>query len=348
MGPHIDIGAHETNLGWRYLLTLTGPSSCVPVGTNATVTASVFDAVANSAAAGVQVSISVQGGTIVSVNGVSVGAQTATGTTDSNGNVTILVSRSTWGMLTVTVMVPGSESLTKTVSACFYDSSAAPVEIFFCLDCTESMWGNGEDHGAQASVEGFLSDMTNTYGVQFRVGGIKFNNPYEGDGTDSIETDSSGNPTARVFTSLSGFQSVAGFDSWVDNGYDPSGGDSPELQLDALHYAAQDMDAYSTPNNPNRYIVLITDNTYHYANDPYGPYPGDVWPSNLTVNGVASELTSSGCQVYISLWEDAYHNDYTNLVVNGGQFDPSNSAGTDQEGNWKYPLDNLRARILGQ
>ncbi len=119
VGPHIDIGAHETNLGWRYLLTLTGPSSCVPVGTNATVTASVFDAVANSAAAGVQVSISVQGGTIVSVNGVSVGAQTATGTTDSNGNVTILVSRSTWGMLTVTVMVPGSESLTKTVSACF-------------------------------------------------------------------------------------------------------------------------------------------------------------------------------------------------------------------------------------
>ncbi len=80
-----------------------------------------------------QVSITVQGGTIVSVNGVAVGAQTATGTTDSSGNVTILVSRSTWGMLTVTVMVPGSESLTKTVSACFYDSSAAPVEIFRCF-----------------------------------------------------------------------------------------------------------------------------------------------------------------------------------------------------------------------
>ncbi len=182
--------------------------------------------------------------------------------------------------------------------------------------------------------------MTNTYGVQFRVGGIKFNNPYEGDGTDSIEMDSSGNPTARVFTSLSGFQSVAGFDSWVDNGYDPSGGDSPELQLDALHYAAQDMDAYSTPNNPNRYIVLITDSNYHYSGDGYGA-------STLTEDGESQELTSSGCQVYISLWEDAYHNDYTSLVVNGGQFDPSNFAGTDQ-GNWKYPLANLRSRILGQ
>jgi hypothetical protein len=198
------------------------------------------------------------------------------------------------------------------------------------------MWGTNNDHGAQASVKAFLTELSNTYGIQFRVGGIKFNGPYDYTGieTDSLNKDGSGNLMPQVFTSLGAFQELTNVTAWIDNGYNPHGGDNSELQLDALHYATQDMNVNAI--STHKYIVLITDNVYH--NDSGG--------SDVTLSQVTSELAATGCPVYISLWNDAFCSDYTQLIVNGGEFDPPNPSGTDQNGNWKYPLANLRARIL--
>jgi len=140
--------------------------------------------------------------------------------------------------------------------------------------------------------------------------------------------------------SLSGFTSVSDFLSgWLDKPYWPNGGDAAELQLDALHLAAQDMNAYSTAENPNRYIVLITDNVFHYLNDGSGTN------TTMTKAGVTEELTSSGCRVYISLWEGylQLQDTYDGLQVNG-EFDPVDYEAEELAGI--YPLARLRARIM--
>lgn len=126
-----------------------------------------------------------------------------------------------------------------------------------------------------------MNDLTNE-GVQFRLGGMKFN---EGDYLigDYLEL-SSMNSFANVTSFISG---------WVYDSYGPNGGDGEELQLDALHIAAEDMNLCSTPGNANRYIVLITDDTFH-END-YDPLTG--YGSQYTKAGVLGELTSpdAGC-----------------------------------------------------
>lgn len=138
------------------------------------------------------------------------------------------------------------------------------------------------------------------------------------------------------FTTITNFIS-----SWVYNGYSPDGGDPAELQLDALHLAALDMNEYSTPDNPNRYIVLITDNVFHQ----------NECGSEVTKSQVINELTASGCRVYISLWEETPTSTnfrdywYNGLNVNTGEFDPTNySIGIPVED--LYPLAKLRARII--
>ncbi len=99
------------------------------------------------------------------------------------------------------------------------------------------------------------------------------------------------------FASLSSFTDLDSFSTdWVNDGYSPNGGDGPELQLDSLCLGAQDMIAYSTPGNPNTYIVEITDSIFH----------DDEGGSTVTEPQTISDLTSSNCKVYISLWDEGW------------------------------------------
>ena len=153
------------------------------------------------------------------------------------------------------------------------------------------------------------------------------------------------NPETAEKRSLSQFTTLTAFVNWLGTSYRPNGGDDPELQLDALHYAALDMD---NAVSPLKYIVLITDNTYH--NNEGG--------STVSLTQVNSELTTSGCPVFLSLWElptgvgwlyDPTAQDpkaYNEVVLNEGEVDMPNYIGTDVPGSWKYPLAALRARIL--
>ena len=129
----------------------------------------------------------------------------------------------------------------------------------------------------------------------------------------------------------------------TNNPYVPVGGDPPELQLDALHYAAQDMNAYAA-TSAHKYIVLITDTTFHYDGDSYG-YTG------FAKSQIIDALTATECPVYISVWDpdDYYQLEtdrwYAGLTVNSGQFDPSKD-GQNNPTEPLYPLANLRSRIL--
>jgi hypothetical protein len=212
------------------------------------------------------------------------------------------------------------------------ENPTTPCEVFFCTDCTGSMGSETGGHRATESAAKFLDDMM-TAGVVLKLGGVKFNEPGAISSAEEI--------VDSELSSLDAFATVDSFISdWVHDDYAPNGGDEPELQLDALHLAAQDMGDYSTPGNPNRYIVLITDHEFHYLNDPY-PSSGC---SVLTKADEVDELTTSGCRVYISLWGGAYEGDYQGLTVNGGEFDPSGDDYSDMDK--KYPLARLRARIM--
>lgn len=196
------------------------------------------------------------------------------------------------------------------------------------------MWGNN-DHGAQASVAKFLTDME-AAGVLLKVGGVKFNEPYTE--YDPIQGDRLLLPDEMAL--LDAFVDVEAFiDNFVNDGYTPYGGDGPELQLDALHLAATDMNGYSTQGNPNRYIVLITDAPFH--EDDYDPYTGS--GSHYSEAEVVDELTESECKVYISLWGAGYEGIYSSLTVNTGALDPSGDQSSPIDR--KYPLTKLRARI---
>jgi hypothetical protein len=322
----VDIGADETdNCRW---LAVNASAQASPIGGSIDITATLTDD-HNSAVAGKTIAFTVAQGS---------GTLTATAdTTDSNGNAHTELSSVTPGHVTIKASVSDEcgHTLQASVRVAFYDPNS--VDIFFCLDCTRSMWGDSADHGAQASVCEFLEEMSSTYGIQFRVGGVKFNNPYSDSASDSLERDISGNFTPRVFTSLDSFTTLTAAEGWVNNGYKPVGGDDPELQLDALHYAALDMAANAL--SPHKYIVLLTDHPYHDRFD---------YDSIYTATGVADDLDATDCPVYISLWEnpvypwlDSYYDD---LLVNTGAFDPCDYYATGMAD--KYPLAVLWARIL--
>ncbi len=98
------------------------------------------------------------------------------------------------------------------------------------------------------------------------------------------------------------------------------------------------MNADSTPGNPNRYIVLVTD----------GPYHENERGSSLTQSQVISALADSECQVYISLYINGQLSPpsaegYGSLTVNGA-FDKVNTQAADIR--YLYTFDNLRARIM--
>ena len=340
-GLHVDIGAdeyyHPADCTW-YTVTLT--TAPAPMGSASTVTATVLDPVTGNTIMGWRVDFALTAGEISSiynhdsaVGTVDIPPVTGNGYTGNNGKVYADITRSTRGAVTVTAQTDNScetGQVTVTTDVPFYDPNV-PIEIFFCLDATGSMGGRG-GHRAVESVEKFLNDMVSE-AVYLRVlGGVKFNEPSGGGScNDSIDIDQ--------FISLDSFTSVADFiNVWVKNGYAPDGGDNPELQLDALQLGVQDMNAYSTPSNPNRYIVLITDDVFHE----------NTCGSTVTEGDVIDELTASGCRVYISLWEDPsdpwLDSYYDDLLVNGGEFDPCNYY-TPETGA-KYPLARLRARIL--
>ncbi len=203
------------------------------------------------------------------------------------------------------------------------------------MDCTGSMGENVEGgHRAEDSVQALLDYLT-SQGAVLRLGGIKFNGPDSGNGQDSINV--------SQFTSLASFTTVAAFKSsaWLYDGYSPNGGDAEELQLDALDSAAQDMVAHSTPGNPNRYIVLVTDSAFH----------DDEGGSTVTESQVTSELTGSGCKVYISLydydgswiWPSSPEDTYAGLDINGGFDDMDYNTDLAH----MYEFDKLKAEILG-
>ena len=307
-GDVVDLGADETaNCGWR--LTLEASPVYVPVGESATITAKLTDN--NDDPVGNRVVyFTVQGGPA---------PDPTWDTTDGGtGEAGTSVTWNALGGVTVTASVTDlcSGTLSEDARVYFYDPNLPVVDIVFCLDSTGSMRSGG-DHSAIPSVIGFLDEMSSTYGIRFRAGCVRFNEGYP----DSI--------LESQKRSLSQFTTLTAFVNWLDTSYRPNGGDDAELQLDALHWAAQDMGANATSSL--KYIVLITDDDYH--NHEGG--------STVWLDDVVQELTDSGCPVYISLW-DWPQNNYQSLIVNGGAFDPVNGSGTDQPGNWKYPLANLR------
>lgn len=312
------------------------------------VTVSPFWTVTGSAPPTVKATLTLDDGTTV-VTGQSVTLTTNQGHF-ANNQTSYTANTNSSGEISTTLTVtncPVTATVTGTTIAlpcnCTFTDSGTlrvvcqqpttPVEIFFCLDSTGSMQGTGGDHRAIESVQKFLDDLY-ANNVILKLGGVKFNDPYSGAGTDNIDM--------AQFTSLNSFSSVTGFiSSWLNNGYSPDGYDAAELQLDALHLAAQDVNAYSTAGNPNRYIVLITDNVFHENEGG----------SSVTKSQVTTELTNSGARVYISLWEQTaestYLQDqvYNGLAVNAGEFDQANrvpSAAIED----KYPLARLRARVM--
>ena len=319
-------------------MSVSASQTWAHIGEPVAVTATVKDPTDGDAVvAGCRVQVSLDAGTLLSIsNGMRTTATTGYSYTDAGGQVEMSITRDTPGPVTVTVTahIPTCDaSTTSSATVHFYDSESYPVEILFCLDSTDSMRSGGE-HSSVPSVKAFLQEMSGMYGIHFRTGVVRFNEPPGSSGADYILTTQE--------RSLSAFTTLQSFIDWLDVGYGPFGGDFPELQLDALHYAAVDMDAHAT--SPHKYIVLITDNVYHYAGDGSGF-------TTLTKPGMISELTATGCPVYISVWDpgDAYQletNDwYGGMTVNAGGFDPSKD-GENNPTQPLYPLANLRARIL--
>jgi len=336
----IDIGADEvTGCTWYHLTLSVSPPYVTP-GQTAVVTAHL-DNWHNHGISGVTVCFLVVGGTITQINGLD--PTSGCGETDVSGNVTAVVTRDTPGNVTVTAQVEngcGGE-IDRSAVVHFY-APGQPVEIFFCIDSTGSMADLGGEHRATSSVAKLLNDL-GAAGVPLKIGGVKFNEP--GDYLPSREEILSGAPGqpegSSQLSSLSDFTDIADLISgWVHNGYSPYGGDFTELQLDALHLAAEDMNDNSASGNPNKYIVLITDYDYHYKDDGSGK-------STLTEDEVRDELEDSGCAVYVSLWEDQHQWDscYEDFLVNDGEFDPCDRVAGQMED--KYPFTRLRSRILG-
>ena len=314
----VDIGADESeNCGVH--LVLLPPESPLPIG-NITVTA-IVTRDDGTPAVGV-VYFSVDDGPAVSA---TIGPDgRAQATLPCNG-----VGRHTVKAWTLDAC---SDTLTMSTSVYTYDPARPAVEIFFCMDCTSSMWEETGDHGAQASVQKLLEDLAQLP-INLRLGGIKFNNtslvsPYEW-GPDHIDMDQL-YPLAPFYGDPEPFIS-----GWVNNGYEGIGGDIPELQLDALHYAAVEMSAHAI--STRKYIVLITDHEFHSTADGY----------TYSKSGVEADLMATGCPVYISLWEnpnDAYLDSYyADLCVNSGFLDPCSYFATDV--TRFYPLARLRTAI---
>lgn len=130
-GP-IDIGADETTECWRYTLALTPEATSAPMGDLVTVTAYVFDAVANQPTAGYQVDLSVDAGEIISVtrNGTVVtlppGTQSTYGITGTDGKVETVVTRADEGCVRVVGTITDcSTQIGRTVIIWFYDPGSA-------------------------------------------------------------------------------------------------------------------------------------------------------------------------------------------------------------------------------
>lgn len=325
----IDIGADEAvaDCTW-YTISLTAPAGG-HIETQVVVTGRVVQP-PDTPIPNWPVTITVTGGTLISVVNGGVDSPTSGhAITNQSGEFTVSVQRDTPGYVTITAEAEnacGTGQITDSDHLAFFDPSV-PVEMFFCIDVTLSMWGYG--HPATESIVQFLDDMA-AQGVPLRLAGVKFN-----EGHDVCDD----SVNLAQLTSLGSFASVSGFQIWLNDGYERFGGDWDELQLDALDLAAQDMNACSNSSNPRRYIVLITDWTYHYAGDSCDTC------SILNESDVARELNDSGCHVYISLYEypevgGPLDSAYRDLLANDGEFDPCDLSGGE------YPLSRLKTCIL--
>ncbi len=327
-GSVVDIGADQYYCGKQVLLTAS--QVWAEAGQSIQVTATVKDKAGNPLA-GETVAFSILPPAAI--------CDPPTAQTDANGIAETDVSFSSGGRVVVTASVSddcGTFEAFKKLTFC--GPNLPPVDMFFVLDCTANMWVGPGYHGGQESVKAFVTEMTNDYGIPIRAGGVKLNDPvpWWDSSPDSVNM--------AEFASISTFSNISSFISeWLDDGYQPRGGDGRDLQLDGLHYAAQDMILHSTSSR--RYIVLVSDYLYHAADiDGLSPY---------TASGIAAELSSAdpspGEQflVYISLWSTADPASYQGML-NGGEFDPPNASGDDTPGNWKYPLARLRAAILNR
>ncbi len=192
----------------------------------------------------------------------------------------------------------------------------------------------------------------------FRFGGLKFNGPLDSDGQYTPDYLQS-----SELTDLGAITSAGIFiNNWVNDNYSPGGGDKPELQLDALDSAAADMNAHSTPGNSNRYIVLVTDDVFHFLNDQTVCYTGPQESFGgsskqvLGSTGVIADLQNSGCKVYISLYDvggnprvEEYNSQYTTLQQVYTGLDVSGNFDTvkvnDSDLSTMYTFDKLKAQI---
>lgn len=243
----IDIGADETVAGCTWYTISLSAAAGGHIGDQVLVTGKVVRP-PDTPIPNWPVIITVSGGTLVSVvNGVVDSPTQGHGTSDQSGEFYLHVRRDTPGSVIVTAEAGnacGTGTISDDISLVFFDPNV-PVEMFFCIDATYSM----ATHFPVNDITELLEEM-DTAGTSFRAGVVVFN-----PGGFGCDDSTSG----WLFRSLNDFTTLQSFEQWLPTGWLWWGGDPPELQLDALHAAAQDMNAYSTAGNPRRYIIVVTE-----------------------------------------------------------------------------------------
>jgi len=322
----VDIGADESNGCPWGALSLELEGICFTPGEPVTITAKMRDAL-NQPIEGCPVRFSATAPCQVTLTPES-------GMTGPDGNAqTVLVCPCEGTVVvTATAQQPCGGVVSAQTQVGFSYPNNPGVYLFFCIDVTGSMHYGG--YPAEPSIEALLEDLDAELAVPIVAGGIKFNG-----NNGMIDVIDMADPWQ--FHPVWQFTTLSAFIDWVNHDSGLWGGDLGELALDALHHAAGQVSTLC--GTPQAYIVLVTDVWYH-ENDSSSPF---------TKQQIIDELTSAGCPVYISLWDEypydpphCYLRDwyYLDLNANGGEFD---EADYTPNATIKYPFARLRARILG-
>ncbi|MGQ9808943.1 MAG: hypothetical protein ACUVS8_10560, partial [Armatimonadota bacterium] len=252
-------------------------------------------------------------------------------TTDSDGEAEAVLSVPADFGCAGTVTVHGS-ALASPCGEEYTDSDVvrvlcqqpASVDVFFCIDWSESMSDN-HPRSAVARFCQLVEAALANRSIPVRFGGLRFNDE------DGI------NPTQ--VRSLALGLSASAFADFLDFPYAAASGN--EMQWSALHLAVQDCVSNSGANRLP-FIVLITDEVVSLA-------------ESLPRDQLMQELEASGIPVFISVWEDqecltTLRSFYDGVNVNGGKFDPVDYLFFLQQPYTEenmYPFHLLRAAVAG-
>lgn len=261
----------------------------------------------------------------------------------NNGLATVVLATDDDGEVEATLSVPSQFTCPGTVTVTASTSAApcseqhtdsnvvrvlcqqpAGVDVFFCIDWTDSM----SENWPKVAIQSLCSSLESALGAQsiaVRFGGLRFN-------------DEAGINPAQV-RSLSLGLNAAGFAEFLDLPYDAANG--YEMQWKCLDMAAQDcLSNGSSSRLP--FIVMVTDEDVNVE-------------AGYTRSGILQELQASGIPVFFSIWEawpcaTDVHDFYEGINVNGGKFDPVDYDYALRvplsEANM-YPFRLLKAAIAG-